>query len=83
MRCSLFVRGGFASQPSCAILLPPRPECTDRGWLVVLSRRRVSIVGVPLDITARMRAETLQVSSRAEKEALCFRDNTCAKAMAQ
>src|SRR5215467_9144 len=46
----------------------PRPEYTDRGWLVVLSRRRISIVSVPLDITARTRAETLQVSPRAEGE---------------
>jgi hypothetical protein len=77
------VTGTFASQPSCAILLPPRPACTDRGWLLVLLRRRNSIVSVPLDITARVRTKTLQVSSRAEEAALCFRDNTCAKAMAQ
>src|SRR5215510_1638939 len=32
----------------------PHPEYTDRGWLVVLSRRRISIVGVPLNITAHV-----------------------------
>src|SRR5207248_9648299 len=66
----------LASQPACAILLPPRPECTDRGESVVLSWRRMSIVGVPLDITARVNMETLQVSSRAEEDRKSTRLNS-------